>query len=172
MLVDPPRRHHHARRAGAALRRAAPLERLERTGIERLDRPHAAIADLIRRDEARVHGQSVEVDGAGAALALAAALLRAGQPQPIAERVQQAVGRIHVNRNLLPIQSERDGEFVHSALRIPNSALSINSINLSAVSGITRGSAPVAAATAFTIAGAGPSIGSSPKPLAPPAPCG
>src|SRR5690242_11792514 len=99
MLVDPPRRHHHARRAGAALRGTAPLEWLERTGIERLDRLHASIADLIRRDEARVHGQSVEVDGAGAALALAAALLGAGEAELVTQGVEEAVGGIDLDRH-------------------------------------------------------------------------
>src|SRR5689334_6144850 len=108
MLVDPPRRHHHARRAGAALSGTAPLERLERTGIERLDRLHAPIADLIRRDEARVHGQSVEVYGARAALALPAALLRAGEADPIAERVQEAVGGVDLDPHRCAVQSEGD----------------------------------------------------------------
>src|SRR5204863_41570 len=100
MVADPARRHHNAGRTRPALRGAAPLERLERARVEGLDGRHAMSPHLVGGDQAGVHRQAVQVDGAGAALAL------------------------------------------------------------------------VARATAFTIAGAGPSIGSSPSPLAPPAPCG
>src|SRR2546430_3187905 len=76
MVADPPRRHHHPRRAGAALGGAAPGERLERRWVERLDRVHTSAAHLVGRDEARVDGEAVEMDCAGAALTFAAALLR------------------------------------------------------------------------------------------------
>src|SRR2546430_15239230 len=79
MLADPPRRHHHAGRAGSALRGAAPLERLEGTRVEGLYGLHPMAAHLVGRDEAGVHRQPVQVHGAGAALALAAALLGAGK---------------------------------------------------------------------------------------------
>src|SRR5437899_9548711 len=76
MVADPPRRHHHPRRAGAALGGAAPGERLERRWVERLDRVHTSAAHLVGRDEARVDGEAVEMDCAGAALTFAAALDR------------------------------------------------------------------------------------------------
>ena len=46
--------------------------------------------DLADRDEARIDRRAVEQDGAGAALALAAALLRAGQGEVLAQDVEQA----------------------------------------------------------------------------------
>src|SRR5438093_12293605 len=165
MLADPPRRHHHAGCAGSALRGAAPLERLEGTRIEGLYGLHPMPAHLVGRDEAGVHRQPVQVHGAGAALALAAALLRACERQLIAEGVEQAGGGVHPQRHRLPVKGEGDGEGRHPPL-------SSSSISRSGVSGIALGSAPVARATAFRIAGAGPSIGSSPRPFALPAPCG
>ena len=48
-------------------------------GRQALDRRDARAVDLADRDEARIDRRAVEQDGAGAALALAAALLGAGQ---------------------------------------------------------------------------------------------
>src|SRR5213078_1374232 len=107
-----------------------------------------------------------------------------GSAAPL-ERVEQAGGGIDPQRHGLSVEGERDrdcglwisdcGMAVHgaeSAIRNPKSAISSSSISFSGVSGIALGSAPGARATAFAIAGAGPSIGSSPSPFAPPAPCG
>ena len=47
-------------------------------------------AILDGRDEARTDDLAVQPDGAGAALALLAAVLRAGQAEPFAQRAEQA----------------------------------------------------------------------------------
>src|SRR2546427_7926353 len=95
MVADPPRRHHHPRRAGAALGGAAPGERLERRWVERLDRVHTSAAHLVGRDEARVDGEAVEMDCAGAALTFAAALLRARKPEAVAQGVDRKSTRLN-----------------------------------------------------------------------------
>jgi hypothetical protein len=79
--------HEHARRADPALR-AARLEEcllqwvenrsLGRLRSEALDRGDPCAVDLADGHEARIDRSAVDQDRAGAALALAAALLRAG----------------------------------------------------------------------------------------------
>src|SRR2546427_160234 len=88
------RRHQHPRDAEATLRHAKSHERvLERMkGIETsqsFDRPHRATARLHREHETARHRLAVEVDGARAAVAGAAAFLGPGQGEVLAERVQQ-----------------------------------------------------------------------------------
>src|SRR5437764_8216859 len=185
MLADPRGGHHDAGSTGPALGSSAPLERLEGARLEGLHGLHPLPPHLIGGDEAGVHRHAVQVHGARAALAFAAAFLCTGERQLVAERVEQAGGGIDPQRHGLSVEGERDrdcglwisdcGMAVHgaeSAIRNPKSAISSSSISFSGVSGIALGSAPVARATAFAIAGAGPSIGSSPSPFAPPAPCG
>src|ERR1041385_2503845 len=90
---------HHARRADAALRAAALDHRLLH-GVEALavgdafDRGDPRALDLRDGDEATVDQLAVHDDGARAALALAAALLRPRKFQPLAQRVEQTRQRI------------------------------------------------------------------------------
>ena len=88
-------------RAEAALHGAGVDERLlhrvERLAVRQpLDGDHVAALRLAGRDEARAHGDAVEVDRAGPALALLAGVLGAGQPEPLAQDVEQALARPHV----------------------------------------------------------------------------
>jgi len=73
-------------------------------------------------------------------------------------------------------QSAASSQLPAAGFRLPAAgaatAGSIRAIRRSGVSGRRVTSAPVAWATALKIAGAGPSIGSSPMPLAPAGPCG
>ena len=85
-------------RADAALRAAARDERALHgvqhvAAREPLDRRDRAAVALARRDEARVDDLAVEHHRARAALAFAAALLRAGEPQVLAQHVEQALPR-------------------------------------------------------------------------------
>ena len=57
---------------------------------------HVAALGLAGGDQAGAHRRAVEVDRAGAALALLAGVLRAGQAEPLAQHVQQALARPHV----------------------------------------------------------------------------
>ena len=63
-----------------------------------------------REREAAVHATSVHVDRAGAALAVVAAFLRAGQVEPFAQRVQQCGARVEIaQRVFLAVDAQRDG---------------------------------------------------------------
>src|SRR3989441_861182 len=163
MRADPQRRHDHAGGTGAALRRALREEWTEPLGGNGFDALHPRAAHLVGRDETGIHGQSVQVYRAGAALAFTASFLRAGEPEAVAQRVEQTLRGVEVERDGGTVEGEDDLDSRHQRVK---------SMSRSGVSGIARGSVPVAAATAFRIAGAGPSMGSSPSPFAPCAPCG
>src|ERR1043166_3471569 len=101
---------HHAGRADAALRAAALDQRLLH-GVEALavgdtfDRRDPRALDLRDGDEATIDQLAVEDDGARAAFALAAALLRARELQPLAQRVEQARQRVGFERHGLPVHA-------------------------------------------------------------------
>ena len=61
-----------------------------------LDGDDLAALDLTGRDQTGTHRHAVEADRAGAALALLAGVLRAGQPHALAQDVQQALALPHV----------------------------------------------------------------------------
>ena len=90
-------RDDQARRAEAALHRAGLEERAAAPGAapslvgEPLDRDDVTALRLPGGDQAGTHGDTVEVDRARPALALLAGVLRAGQPDPLAQHVEQAL---------------------------------------------------------------------------------
>src|SRR5213078_914267 len=118
----------------------------------------AAIA-LAGRHQARVHHLAVELDRARAALALAAALLGPGQPQVLAQHVEQPLPRRGLDRAPLAVDLERE---LHGSLQRGRVA-AIASGEIGSSSNAT----PSASSTALATAAAGPSIGISPTPLAP-----
>src|SRR5919197_2057209 len=86
--------HDHPRRAEAALECVALpeglLERMELAALrETLDRRDLAAVSLDREHGARLHRAPVEVDRAGAAERRVAADLRPGQPEVVAEEVDE-----------------------------------------------------------------------------------
>ena len=89
-------------RAEPALHRAGVEERLlhrvqrRRRSGQPLDRHDVAALRLAGGDQAGAHDDAVEVDRARAALALLAGVLRAGQAQPLAQDVEQALALPHV----------------------------------------------------------------------------
>ena len=96
------RRHDHARRAVAALQRAGVdeglLHRVQATvGSQSLHRGDRGAVGRPEVHGAGPHRRPVEQHGAGAALALAARVLRAGELQVVAQQVQQrrAGRRVH-----------------------------------------------------------------------------
>src|SRR6266508_1782586 len=84
-----------------------------------LDREHLAAVGLRCEDKAGAHERPVEHDGAGAALALLARVLRAGQAEPLAQRVEQALAGPDIG--LLEIAVDRDGN-PHVPGRLPLTA--------------------------------------------------
>src|SRR5262249_52356890 len=142
----------------AVLDKAA-LQRRQMLGIaESLDGGDHATAQLADRDEARARRISVEQNGARAAFALGATLLRADQAEWTTQHVEQTHERRRVDLPSGPVHGERD---LHDAF------LRACANNRSGVSGSSSIAMPVACSTAAAIAGAPPSIGSSPMPLAP-----
>ncbi len=80
------RRDDLAGRAEAALERVGADEGVdERVVAESFDRRHLAGADGVDERDAREHGHPVQLDGAGATVALAAGDLRARQAEVVAE---------------------------------------------------------------------------------------
>ena len=63
---------------------------------EALDRRHGGAVDLDRQHGARLHRAAVDMDDAGAALAGVAADMGAGQPQMLAQELDQQRARIDV----------------------------------------------------------------------------
>ena len=120
---------------------------------------------LHERNEAAVHKVSVEQDRTRATLAFAASFLRARQVQGSAERVEQSRHRMsgHGDVGAVDAAVNRDGGIAHARA-------SMRSNTRSGVIGMRVMLTP-SAQTAFAIAGAAPSMGSSPIPFAPPGPC-
>src|SRR5215211_2339395 len=83
-------RHEEPRRAEAALQRVLPVLR------QPLDRPHAPAARLRRQHEAGTHRLAVQLDRAGAADAVLAADLGAGQVEVVADKVGKQGPRLHL----------------------------------------------------------------------------
>src|SRR6187402_1657873 len=84
----------HSGSTNAALRAAMHDERvLQRlAGFRRsgaLDRDHTAAFRMRDGDDARIHGDTVDQHGAGAALAFAAAFFRSGQAAVLAKHIEQ-----------------------------------------------------------------------------------
>src|ERR671934_273475 len=91
--------HDHSRRAEAALERVALPERLlQRMQLavarETLDRRDLAAVGQNRERGARLHREPVEVDRAGAANRRVAADLRPGEPEVVAEEVDEQRPRL------------------------------------------------------------------------------
>src|SRR3954468_7215522 len=78
------------------LRRPVPARPLLGVVREPLDGHDLAPLDLPGGDEARAHRDAVQPDRAGPALPLLAGVLRAGQPEPLAQHVQQGFALPHV----------------------------------------------------------------------------
>src|SRR5262249_11797105 len=154
------RGEHDARRADPALGADLVEDRLlERVrAAQALDRHDRGVLDLGDGDQARDDRLAVDQHGARAALAFAAALLRAGEPEVLAQHVEQALERVDVEHARLAVHDE-----LHA--RAPfDWARRGDACSTSGVAGIARTSSP-AWRIAFTTAGAGPSIGSSPSPF-------
>src|SRR5205814_2636006 len=111
---------------------------------------------------------------------LAAALLGAREPAILTQHVEQALERVHVQLARLAVELESHGNSWRrrDSPRSPGAGCDRARVNAAAgasrgardsasgVAGMARTSRP-AWRMAFTTAGAGPSMGNSPRPLAP-----
>ena len=153
------RRQNHARRTHAALRASVNQESLlhgvELAGVgDAFNRADIRALGLQRWHQAAIHQRAVHDHGTGAALALAATFLGSGELHLFAQHVQQPGHRIDAGLARNPVDR----------------AAQLNLHNCSGVMGAWSTRKPVACSTAFRMAGAGPSIGSSPIPFAPDGP--
>ena len=73
---------------------------------EPLDRGDRATFVLDRQRQAREDSLAVDQHRAGAARALVAALLRAREPEPLPEHVEQALARLQLERVLLAVDPQ------------------------------------------------------------------
>ena len=113
--------HQDPRRAEPALERMVTSKRLlqgrqRALPGERLDRLDLAAVDLHREQAAATHGHPVDEHRAGAADAVLAADVRAGQPQAMAEEVRQQEPRLDGLLYDAPV--DRRFELDHAALSI------------------------------------------------------
>ena len=100
-------------RAEAALERVVALERVlqrreHRVAGERLDRLHRRAVGLDREQAAAADRDAVEPHGAGAADAVLAADVRAGEAEAVAEEVGQEQARLDVLDDDLAVDRDRD----------------------------------------------------------------
>ena len=117
---------------------------------EALDGGHLGALGVGDGNETGAHRLAIDEDGARAALALATPFLRSGKLALHAEYIEETSHRWRAHLDVPPIYTKTHAA---SAMR-------------SGVAGIARMSRP-RWRMAFTIAGAGPSIGISPTPFAP-----
>ena len=91
------------------------LERMQLTvGGEALDRRDAPTVGLDREDEARIDAHVIEQHGARAALADEAALLRAGQPEVVAQDLEERVVRLDLDAARAAVDGQLDGVAIAS----------------------------------------------------------
>lgn len=136
------------------------LERMAST--QTFDCRDLGALDVRERDQTRVHRHAIDEDRARTALTLATSFLGSGQPAVLAQDIEQTLHRVRIDSHPLTVHRQ-----VHShETRCGCWADMI----LSGKAGISRTSKP-ACRRALTTAGAGPSMGISPTPLAPNGPC-
>src|SRR5688572_3405887 len=107
------RRHQHAGRAEPALQRIFLVERLLQlcqllAVRQALDGFHPAAIRLDREHQAAAHNFAVDAQRARAADAVLAADVRAGQPELIAQEIDQVLARLDAARHLGAVYGERD----------------------------------------------------------------
>jgi len=86
------------------------LERMQVVAIRRQPIDSDDLGVLVRDGEgqAAIDAPAVEQDGAGAALPVVAALLGAGEAEPLAQRIQQRRARIDNQRVCCPVHLQGD----------------------------------------------------------------
>src|SRR5271169_1822416 len=180
---------NHSRSADAALRAAAfqkgCLQCAQlRTFGEALNRRKICARGLQRRYETAIDQLAVHQDGARTTFALAATFLRAGQPELLSQDIQQPLHGKNANGFRLAVYGKGKlafGAILAATLAATFGGVAHRSPLAETASKISSGmsgteskrvprASPRASWMALTIAGAGPSMGSSPIPFAPYAP--
>src|SRR5829696_9103839 len=123
-----------------------------------LDSYDFGVLDLRDRNDTRAHRLSVNQHCARATFTFTATLFRSREHALLAQYVEKPRGRMRGDLRSLTVQLESG----HIAGQVES---------VSGIAGISRRSSPMLR-NAFTTAGAGPSIGSSPSPFAPNGPPG
>ena len=77
----------------------------ERVVAQSLDRRHLPVADRVDECDAGQHRHTVELDGAGAAMALAAGDLRPRQAEIVAEDVSERAPDVRVERVVVTVDA-------------------------------------------------------------------
>src|SRR5262249_22081908 len=98
----------------AALQRVAAHERVLQVGNlagvrHTLDGFYTAAGTLHRKGQAAAHGHAVEPHRAGAAHALLAADMAAGEAEPLAQEVDKRGAHLHGLAHVLAVHRESDG---------------------------------------------------------------
>jgi hypothetical protein len=111
------RRHDLAGRTEAALETVMVdeglLDRVQRIAVRQpLDGRDLTAVDGGGKHHAGIHPPAIEVDGAGAALAEIAALLGAGEAEPLAQGVEQGDACVHRQAMLVPVDADRNVDLV------------------------------------------------------------
>src|SRR6187397_636045 len=114
------RGEQHRRRAEAALQRVAPAERILQVGdVARvrhaLDSLYRCAVALCRERETAAHDRTVEPHRAGTAHAVLAADMAAGQPQGLAQEVDQGQARLDRLGDALAVHGQTDVELTHAS---------------------------------------------------------
>src|SRR5262249_32042168 len=137
------------------------------------DRSYFRAIGLRNRNQAAVDELAVEQDGTRTTFAFAATFFCAGEMQLAPEDIEQAFHREDVRFGRCAVDGQMEPTFAGMESIGHQWFADENTCGLSAArmssgsNGIELKRAPSASFTAFTIAGAGPSIGSSPIPFAP-----
>src|SRR6516162_1943669 len=177
-------REDHSRRADSTLRAAAIeeclLQRMQSGALsEALDRGDLRSAGLQYRYQAAVNEDTVYQHGTRSTLTLPASLFCSGERELVTQDIQESFHRVGTDGSLLAVNRQknlaglpRDGHLAPCGVRAsPAAGAELTAVKMSSASrGIRSKRTPSASSTAFTMAGAGPSIGNSPIPLAPNAP--
>src|ERR1700722_5661223 len=177
------RGQNHARRADSALRTAVFQKRVlhgsrARIGPQSFDCHYTRSLGLEHRHQAAVHQRAIHEHRTRAALTLAASFFRSRQSELFTQHVEKPLHWVRADSFHLAIHREGDvalrgASFCHRTPAGARASLSriaaefIASKISSGKSGTKSNGIPSASSIAFTIAGAGPSIGSSPIPFAP-----
>jgi hypothetical protein len=117
--------HDLARGAVAALegvvRQERRLHRVQRVAVrEALDRGDLRALERDGEEQARIDAPPVHEDGAGAALSVIAPLLRAGEPHPLAKRVEEAHARVDADGALGAVDHQLHVDLTRDAGACPD----------------------------------------------------
>src|SRR5438105_1209385 len=135
---------------------------------EPLDSAHAGTLGLHCKHQAGAHRLVVDQHGAGAADAVLAAEMRAGEAAILAQRIGQAAPRLDADRALIAVHRENDVLSVaHWASHLASRSKCKIRCGVIGISKMPTPNGPSASETALSTAAGAPIVPPSPTPLAP-----